>query len=78
MIFRLLALFLLCLFVGLLLDSFGISALGILHNTGPTILLVGRLAGRMIEWAVPYMLLGAVVVLPLALIVWAVRRGLWR
>jgi hypothetical protein len=75
MTFRLLLLLLLCLLVGLLLDSLGISARGILHDTGHTILLVGRLAVRLVEWALPYMLLGAVVVLPAAIILWALKRG---
>ncbi len=75
MTFRIVALLLLCLLVGLLLDSLGISARGILHDTGHTILLVGHLAARLVEWAVPYMLLGAVVVLPVLTIIWAFKRA---
>ena len=75
MILRFAAFLLLCLFVGLLLDSLGISARGILHHGGSTILLVGRLFGEGIRWSVPYVLLGAVVVLPAALLIWILRRG---
>jgi len=66
---------LLCLLVGLLLTHLGIAARGILTDTWHTILAVGRLVGIMIEWAVPYTLLGAVVVMPLLLIGFVFRRG---
>lgn len=72
---RLLLLLLLCLLVGLFLDSLGISARGMLHDAGHTIFLVGRLVLRLLEWAIPYMLLGAVVVVPATAIVWALRRA---
>jgi hypothetical protein len=65
----------LCLLVGLSLAHFGIAARGILTDTWHTILSVGRLVGNLIEWAVPYTLLGAVVVVPLLLIGFVVRRG---
>jgi uncharacterized protein DUF6460 len=65
----------LCLLVGLLLTHFGISARGILTDTWHTILAVGRLLGNLIEWAVPYTLLGAVVVVPLLLIGLVFKRG---
>ena len=66
---------LLCPLVGLLLTHLGIAARGILTDTWHTILAVGRLVGNMIEWAVPYTLLGAVVVVPLLLIGLVFRRG---
>jgi hypothetical protein len=65
----------LCLLVGLLLTHLGISARGILTDTWRTILSVGRLLGDLIEWGVPYTLLGAVVVVPLLLIGLVFRRG---
>jgi hypothetical protein len=65
----------LCLLVGLLLTHFGIAARGILTDTWHTILSVGRLVGDVIQWAVPYTLLGAVVVVPLLLIGFVFRRG---
>ena len=65
----------LCLLVGLLLTHLGISARGILTDTWHTILAVGRLVRDLIEWAVPYTLLGAVVVVPLLLLGFLFRRG---
>jgi hypothetical protein len=66
---------LLCLLVGLLLTHLGIAARGIVNDTWHTILSVGRLVGDLIVWAVPYTLLGAVVVVPLLLIGLVFRRG---
>ena len=64
-----------CLLVGLLLTHLGIAARGILTDTWHTILSVARLVGALVEWAVPYTLLGAVVVVPLALIGFVLKRG---
>jgi hypothetical protein len=66
---------LLCLLVGLLLTHLGIAARGILTDTWHTILAVGRLVGDLILWAVPYTLLGAVVVVPLLLVGLVFRRS---
>src|SRR5262249_51757637 len=65
MIGRAIGALVLCLLVGLLLTHLGIAARGILTDTWHTILAVGRLVGDVIQWAVPYTLLGAVVVVPL-------------
>jgi hypothetical protein len=65
----------LCLLVGLLLTHLGIAARGILTDTWHTILAVARLVGDLIVWAVPYTLLGAVVVVPVLLIGFVFRRG---
>jgi hypothetical protein len=75
MIGRAIGVVVLCLLVGLLLTHLGIAARGILTDTWHTILSVGRLVGNVVEWAVPYTLLGAVVVLPLALIGFVLKRG---
>ncbi|HXO90457.1 MAG TPA: DUF6460 domain-containing protein [Stellaceae bacterium] len=75
MIGRAIGALVLCLLVGLLLTHFGIAARGILTDTWHTILSVGRLVGDVIQWAVPYTLLGAVVVVPLLLIGFVFRRG---
>jgi hypothetical protein len=75
MIGRAIGVVVLCLLVGLLLTHLGIAARGILTDTWHTILSVGRLVGDLVEWAVPYTLLGAVVVVPLALIGFALKRG---
>ena len=55
-----------------------IAARGILTDTWHTILSVGRLVGNLIEWALPYTLLGAVVVVPLLLIGFVIKRSVWR
>ena len=55
----------------------GIAARGILTDTWNTILSVGRLVGDVITWAVPYTLLGAVVVVPLLIVGLVVKRT-WR
>ena len=77
MIGRAIGLLVLCLLVGLLLTHLGIAARGILHDTWRTVLAVYRLAGDLVEWAVPSTLLGAVVVLPLALLGLVLRRA-WK
>jgi len=61
MIGRAIGVVVLCLLVGLLLTHLGIAARGILDDTWHTILSVGRLVGNLVEWAVPYTLLAAVV-----------------
>ncbi len=78
MIGRAIGVIVLCLLVGLLLTHLGIAARGILTDTWRTILSVGRLIGDLVEWAVPYTLLGAVVVVPLLLIGLVLKRGPWR
>jgi hypothetical protein len=75
---RAIAVLVVCLLVGLLLTRLGIAARGILTDTWHTILSVGRLVGNLIEWALPYTLLGAVVVVPLLLIGFVIKRSVWR
>jgi hypothetical protein len=65
---RLIGLVILCLLVGLLLNHLGIAAHGILTNTWYTVRAVYFLVGDVVSWAVPYTLLGAVVVVPLLLL----------
>ena len=77
MIGRAIGVLVLCLLVGLLLTHLGIAARGILTDTWHTILSVGRLVGDVITWAVPYTLLGAVVVVPLLIVGLVVKRT-WR
>ena len=75
MIGRAIGVIVLCLLVGLLLTHLGIAARGILTDTWHTIRSVGRLVGGLVEWALPYTLLGAVVVVPLLLIGFVIKRG---
>ena len=77
MIGRMIGVIVLCLLVGLFLTHLGIAARGILTDTWHTILSVGRLVGDVITWAVPYTLLGAVVVVPLLIVGLVVKRT-WR
>jgi succinate dehydrogenase hydrophobic anchor subunit len=78
MIGRAIGVLVLCLLVGLLLTHLGIAARGILTDTWHTIVSVGRLVGDVTMWAVPYILLGAVVVLPLLLVGYVLKRGVRR
>ncbi|MBV9698084.1 MAG: hypothetical protein JO005_14265 [Gammaproteobacteria bacterium] len=78
MIGRVIGLLVLCLLVGLLLTHFGITAGGILTDTWNTILSVGRLVGDFVMWAVPYTLLGAVVVAPILLLGFVLKRSGWK
>jgi hypothetical protein len=78
MIGRAIGLLVLCLLVGLLLTHLGIAARGILTDTWRTISSVGRLVGDATMWALPYMLLGAVVVVPILLIGFVLKRAGWK
>ena len=64
--------------VGLFLTHLGIAAHGITTDTWHTILSVGRRVGDVVLWAVPYILLGAVVVVPLPILGLVAKRGPWR
>ena len=75
MIGRAIGVLVLCLLVGLLLTHLGIAARGILTDTWHTIRSVGRLVADLTEWALPYTLLGAVVVIPLLVIGFVIKRG---
>jgi hypothetical protein len=65
---RAIGLFVLCVLVGLFLETIGISARGILNDTWYTIGSVFRRMIDLLDWAIPYALLGAVIVVPLALL----------
>jgi Na+/H+-dicarboxylate symporter len=78
MIGRLIGVLVLCLLVGLFLTHLGIAARGIFTDTWHTILSVAQLVGDFIAWAVPYTLLGAVIVVPLLIIGLVAKRGPWR
>jgi Na+/H+-dicarboxylate symporter len=78
MLGKLIGVIVLCLLVGLLLTHLGIAARGILTDTWHTIGSVGRLVRDIVMWAVPYILLGAVIVVPLLLLGLVAKRGPWR
>jgi hypothetical protein len=75
---RVIGVLVLCLLMGLFLTHFGISARGILTDTWRTIVSIGQLVGDLVAWAVPYTLLGAVIVVPVLIIGLVARRGPWR
>lgn len=56
------------LVVGMLMSFFGISPLQLIENFGETIRDVFHFVTRVIEWGAKYVLLGAVIVVPVWLI----------
>jgi hypothetical protein len=75
---RILSLLILCLIVGLVLAFFGTTPRTIFSDALGTIERVASLALDAATWAIPYIVLGAIVVVPIAVIGWlmrAVRRG---
>ncbi len=65
---RAIGVFVLCVLVGLFLESIGITAQGILTDTWHTIGVLFRRIGDLVVWSLPYALLGAIIVVPLALL----------
>ena len=71
---RAIGLFVLCVLVGLFLESIGITAHGVLTDTWHTIGSLFRKIGDLVAWSLPYALLGAIVVVPLMLLSLIGRR----
>jgi hypothetical protein len=65
---RIIGLFVLCVLVGLFLESIGITAHGILTDTWATFGALFRKVRDVVDWSLPYALLGAIIVVPLALL----------
>jgi hypothetical protein len=65
---RVIGVIVLCFLAGLFLSRLGITARGIITDTWATVLSVFALLGDLVGWAVPYVLLGAVIVVPLAVL----------
>jgi hypothetical protein len=63
----------LCLVVGIVLSVFDVDPVRILTDTWATLGQIHVAILRLIRWAIPYVLLGAVVVVPVALISLALR-----
>ena len=63
----------LSLLIGMALSFFEVSPQRLLENFGETVQDIFEIAVSMVEWAVPYVLLGAVVVVPIW-VVFAVLR----
>jgi hypothetical protein len=58
----------LCILVGLFLESIGITARGLLTDTWHTLGELFHKLRDLVEWSLPYALLGAIIVIPLALL----------
>lgn len=66
---------LICLGVGLILAFFDIDPVSLMRNFPQAIQSVFEVVANMIRWAVPYILLGAVVVVPIWLIFFLLRMA---
>lgn len=64
----------LCLVVGVVVSIFDIDPMRILTNTWGAVRDIGRLLRAAMDWAVPYILTGAVIVVPIAAIAFLLRR----
>jgi len=65
------------LILGLLLSMFSVSPRKLLEGLGSTALEIFDIVAGILEWAVEYILLGAVVIIPIWLVVvaWRAFRG---
>jgi hypothetical protein len=70
---RFVGLVLLCLVVGLLLTTLDITPRSLFLDTWATIRHVADLFLGVFSWAIPYILLGATVVVPIAILSWLLR-----
>jgi hypothetical protein len=70
---RIIGLLVLCFLVGLVLAFFGTTPRTILTDAWGTIVSVWGFVVDLLAWAMPYILLGAVVVVPIAVIGWILR-----
>lgn len=64
---------LVCLFVGFLLVFFGIDPVALMQNFPEAIQSIFEVVADLIRWAVPYIMLGAVVVIPIWLVFFLLR-----
>ena len=69
----LLRLFILSLIIGLVLSVFDIRPESLLGAVGGTVESIFKVIADAVEWAVPFVLIGAVVVIPIWLILSAIR-----
>jgi hypothetical protein len=65
---RAIGLFVLCVLVGLFFESIGITAHGILTDTWHTLGALFHKLRDIVAWSLPYALVGAIIVVPLALL----------
>jgi len=71
----LLRLFILSLIIGLVLSAFDIRPESLLGAVGGTVESIFNVIADTVEWAVPFVLIGAVVVIPIWLILAAIRMA---
>lgn len=64
---------LLCFVVGLVLSFLDIDPASILTNSWSTIQEIARLGADLFHWALPYILIGAVIVVPLSVLAAVMR-----
>ncbi|WP_448205130.1 DUF6460 domain-containing protein [Azospirillum sp. sgz302134] len=64
---------LLCFLVGLVLSFLDINPASILTNTWATIRNIAELGSELFHWALPYILIGAVIVVPLSVLAAVLR-----
>ena len=69
----LLRLFILSLIIGLVLSAFDIRPESLLGAVGGTVESIFNVVADTVEWAVPFVLIGAVVVIPIWLILSSIR-----
>ncbi len=62
------------LLLGMLLAAFSISPQELLEDLGGTVVSIFNALASILEWAVQYILLGAVVVVPIWLVLFAYRK----
>ena len=70
-----LKLFVASLIVGLLMHWFGITPRNLIHNFGDSVVRIFGTLSSFIDWAVDYILVGAVIVVPIWLIVFLADRA---
>lgn len=62
------------LLVGLVMHWFGITPRSLIENFGDSIVRIFGTAARLIDWAIDYILVGAVIVVPIWFIVFLLDR----
>lgn len=63
------------LLVGLVMHWFGITPRNLIHNFGDSVVRIFGTLSSFIDWAVDYILVGAVIVVPIWLIVFLADRA---
>jgi Na+/H+-dicarboxylate symporter len=65
---RAIGLFVLCVLVGLFLESIGITVHGVFYDTWHTLASLYYKLRHLVVWSLPYALLGAIIVVPLTVL----------